>query len=104
MSGYHKSIINLLWDELEKLRDDISIFYITHDLDFAKERFGSKKIWIKSFDGKESWDFQEINFENNKELFQKMISETIEKMKRFISDKTHDNKRNTSCIKTKRKI
>lgn len=66
----HKSIINLLWDELEKLRDDISIFYITHDLDFAKERFGSKKIWIKSFDGKESWDFQEINFENNEEFNQ----------------------------------
>ena len=66
----HKSIINPLWDELEKLRDDISIFYITHDLDFAKERFYSKKIWIKSFDGKESWDFQEISFEDNEEFNQ----------------------------------
>lgn len=66
----HKSIINPLWDELEKLRDDISIFYITHDLDFAKERFGSKKIWIKSFDGKENWDFDEIDFDNNDEFNQ----------------------------------
>ena len=66
----HKSIINPLWDELEKLRDDISIFYITHDLDFAKERFGSKKLWIKSFDGKENWDFDEIDFDNNDEFNQ----------------------------------
>jgi ABC-type dipeptide/oligopeptide/nickel transport system ATPase component len=66
----HKSIINPLWDELEKLRDDISIFYITHDLDFAKERFGSKKIWIKSFDGKKNWDFDEIDFDNNDEFNQ----------------------------------
>lgn len=66
----HKSILNPLWDELEKLRDDISIFYITHDLDFAKERFGSKRVWIKSFDGKETWDFDEIDFDNNEEFNQ----------------------------------
>lgn len=66
----HKSIINTLWDELEKLRNDISIIYITHDLDFAKERFGSKKIWVKSYDGKENWDFQEIDFEDNAEFNQ----------------------------------
>jgi len=66
----HKSIINVLWDELESLRVDISFFYITHDLDFAKERFGSKKIWVKSFDGQNVWEYQEIDFENDENFNQ----------------------------------
>jgi len=66
----HKSIINPLWDELENLRSDVDIFYITHDLDFAKERFGSKKIWVKSFDGVENWEWEEIDFENDEEFNQ----------------------------------
>lgn len=60
----HKSIINILWDELEKLRDDISIFYITHDLEFAKERLSSKKIWIKEYGGDLNWNWEEINFDD----------------------------------------
>ncbi|MFK5938155.1 MAG: AAA family ATPase [Sulfurimonas sp.] len=66
----HKSIVNHLWDELENLRSDVDIFYITHDLDFAKERFGSKKIWVKSFDGAESWEWEEIDFANDEEFNQ----------------------------------
>lgn len=66
----HKSIINTLWDELEKLRDDISIFYITHDLDFTRERLGSTKVWIKSYDGNTNWDFDVIDFENAEDFNQ----------------------------------
>ncbi len=66
----HKSIVNILWDELERLRDDIGIVYITHDLDFTRERFGSKKIWVKSFDGKQNWDFEEIDFDDEEKYHQ----------------------------------
>ncbi len=66
----HKSILNLLWDELESIRDDISILYITHDLEFAKERYGSKTIWVKSYDGQTNWDWEEFDYEDSEKFNQ----------------------------------
>lgn len=38
----HRSIINRLWDELENVRRDCALVFITHDLEFAASRVGQK--------------------------------------------------------------
>lgn len=40
----HRSIINRLWDELENVRRDCSLVFITHDLEFAASRVGQKYV------------------------------------------------------------
>lgn len=45
----HKTIMNKLWDKLEKERQDCLFIYLTHDLEFASSRVSSNKSWIKSF-------------------------------------------------------
>jgi hypothetical protein len=44
---------------IEEARPDCSFVYITHDLDFAATRTGSRKIWLKEFDGNE-WAWEEV--------------------------------------------
>ncbi|WP_333600818.1 AAA family ATPase [Flavobacterium sp.] len=39
----HKTILNKLWDILEKERQDCIFIYLTHDLDFATTRTSAKK-------------------------------------------------------------
>lgn len=56
----HQAIQSLLWDEIEAARPDCLFVYITHDLTFAASRTTAKKIWVRSFDGKNKWDWQEI--------------------------------------------
>jgi ABC-type cobalamin/Fe3+-siderophores transport system ATPase subunit len=55
----HRSIMNLLWTELEKERQDCFFIYITHDTQFAANHKQAKKIWVKSYDGT-YWDWEEI--------------------------------------------
>ncbi|WP_115561959.1 AAA family ATPase [Xanthomonas arboricola] len=40
----HRSIINRLWDELENVRRDCALVFITHDLEFAASRVGKKYV------------------------------------------------------------
>ena len=56
----HRSIMNRLWTEIEKERQDCFFIYITHDTQFAANHKQAKKIWVKNFDGK-NWDLEEIN-------------------------------------------
>jgi ABC-type cobalamin/Fe3+-siderophores transport system ATPase subunit len=56
----HRSIMNRLWTELEKERPDCFFIYITHDTQFAANHKQAKKIWVKSYDGK-NWKLEEIN-------------------------------------------
>ena len=56
----HRSIMNRLWTEIEKERQDCFFIYITHDTQFAANHKQAKKIWVKSYDGK-NWDLEEIN-------------------------------------------
>lgn len=60
----HKSVQTPLWAEIEKLRPDCLFVYLTHDVDFAAAKEGSKRIWIKSFDGK-VWDWEELQEDDN---------------------------------------
>jgi ABC-type cobalamin/Fe3+-siderophores transport system ATPase subunit len=56
----HRSIMNRLWTEIEKERQDCFFIYITHDTQFAANHKQAKKIWVKNFDGI-NWDLEEIN-------------------------------------------
>lgn len=54
----HKALMNELWTEIEKHRSDCQFIYLTHDLEFASSRVGSKILWIKEFNGtKWNWDY-----------------------------------------------
>lgn len=57
----HKSILNNLWNLLEKNRKDCLFIYITHNLDFAVSRINSQLIWVKSYFGNEKWEFELID-------------------------------------------
>lgn len=57
----HKSIISLFWDKIEEYCKEITIVYITHDLDFAASRKESTKVWVKSYDGKDNWELEILN-------------------------------------------
>ena len=59
----HRSIMNRLWIELEKVRKDCLFIYITHDLQFAAAHSNVPKYWIKEFDGVH-WKFEELKTED----------------------------------------
>jgi energy-coupling factor transporter ATP-binding protein EcfA2 len=56
----HKTIVNKLWDRLERERSDCKFIYLTHDLDFAVTR-NAKKCWIRRFDYPNRWDILPIH-------------------------------------------
>lgn len=56
----HKSIMTLLWESIEKERQDCLFVYITHDTQFAANHANSEKKWIKSYDG-EKWIIENID-------------------------------------------
>lgn len=60
----HKSVQTSLWAEIERLRPDCLFVYLTHDVDFAAAKEGSKRIWLKSFDG-HVWDWEELQEDRN---------------------------------------
>ena len=55
----HKTIVNKLWDRLERERSDCKFIYLTHDLDFAVTR-NAQKCWIRRFDYPNKWDIMPI--------------------------------------------
>ena len=52
--------MNRLWTALENERKDCLFVYITHDTQFAAAHKQAKKIWVKSFHGNETWEWEEI--------------------------------------------
>ena len=60
----HKSITKKLWDKIEQARPDCTFVYLTHDIDFAVSRQNSIKIWMKSYDGNEVWDYEVLSDES----------------------------------------
>lgn len=55
----HKSLMSKLWSKIEEAQPNCLFIYITHDIDFAASRVGSRKIWIKSHDGSR-WIWDEV--------------------------------------------
>jgi len=60
----HKAVQARLWDSIENQRPDCLFVYLTHDLDFAATRVGSKKICLKDYDGG-TWDWFEVPAESD---------------------------------------
>lgn len=56
----HRTVIDKLWNRLEKERGDCIFIYMTHDLQFATSRIGVKS-WIKSYEYPSTWDIQVID-------------------------------------------
>lgn len=54
------ALCNLLWDKLEKEREDCTFVYLTHNVDFAVSRINADILWNKSFTVPDSWEIQEI--------------------------------------------
>ena len=54
----HKSLIKSLFDFIEIERPDCAFVYLTHDIDFAFTRYNATKIWAKSYEGKNVWDYE----------------------------------------------
>jgi hypothetical protein len=54
----HKSKIKLLFDLIEKERPDCAFIYLTHDIDFAFSRQSAIKVWTKSYEGNNVWDYE----------------------------------------------
>ena len=59
----HPSIMHNLWRALEIEKPDTLFIYITHDMDFVMSHFQSLKVWVKSYDGVNNWEYKII--ENN---------------------------------------
>lgn len=57
----HQAIQARLWDQIEDARPDCVFVYITHDLSFAASRTTAKKFWIRDYDGKQGWNWQEVS-------------------------------------------
>ena len=55
----HRSLMDKLWNTVEKECPGKSLVYITHDLDFAASRSDAAKIWIQSFDG-QAWTWVDV--------------------------------------------
>ncbi|MGF7141566.1 DUF4435 domain-containing protein [Roseimarinus sediminis] len=54
----HKSLVKTLFDLIENERHDCSFIYLTHDIDFAFSRQNASKIWTKSYEGNNLWDYE----------------------------------------------
>lgn len=59
----HPSLMHSLWNALELENPNTLFIYITHDMDFVMSHFQSLKIWVKSYDGANNWEYKII--ENN---------------------------------------
>ncbi|MFD3003855.1 DUF4435 domain-containing protein [Pontibacter toksunensis] len=61
----HKSLVDKLWNKVEELSQSKLLVYITHDLDFASSRKDALKFWIKSYNGNNLWEWDEVPRDEN---------------------------------------
>jgi ABC-type dipeptide/oligopeptide/nickel transport system ATPase subunit len=54
----HKSLVKSLFDLIENERNDCVFVYLTHDIDFAFSRQNARKVWAKSYEGSNVWDYE----------------------------------------------
>jgi hypothetical protein len=53
-------LVDKLWNKVEELSQSKLLIYITHDLDFASSRKDAYKLWIKSYNGSNLWEWDEV--------------------------------------------
>lgn len=71
----HKSLVNKLFNLIENVREDCCFIYLTHDIDFAITRQNAKKIWMKSYEGNDTWDYEIL--ENNEAIPESLYLEVL---------------------------
>ena len=76
----HRTVVDKLWNRLEKERHDCTFIYMTHDLQFATSRVGVKS-WIKSYEYPSRWNIQII--ENN-EIPEQLLMELLGSCKQIL--------------------
>lgn len=54
----HRSLVKSLFDLIEIERPDCVFIYLTHDIDFAFTRQNANKIWAKTYEGSNVWDYE----------------------------------------------
>lgn len=57
---FNTALLNELFTQLEREREDIVFIYCTHNVDFIELRTNVKLIYLENYDGK-NWDIKEIN-------------------------------------------
>jgi ABC-type cobalamin/Fe3+-siderophores transport system ATPase subunit len=90
----HKSISTRLWDLVENERPDCTFIYLTHDIEFASSRASSLKIWTKSYEGNDVWDYEVLT--NDLPMPEQMFLEIIGSRKPILfieGDKTSIDKK-----------
>ena len=76
----HRTVVDKLWNRLEKERNDCTFIYMTHDLQFATSRVGLKS-WIRSYEYPATWDIQIID-EN--EIPEQLLMELLGSCKQIL--------------------
>ena len=76
----HRTVVDKLWNRLEKERHDCTFIYMTHDLQFATSRVGVK-CWIKSYVHPSKWDIQVID---NNEIPEQLLMELLGSCKQIL--------------------
>ncbi|MCR5850187.1 MAG: AAA family ATPase [Bacteroidaceae bacterium] len=76
----HRTVVDKLWNRLEKERDDCTFIYMTHDLQFATSRVGVKS-WIRSYEYPATWDIRIID-EN--EIPEQLLMELLGSCKQIL--------------------
>ena len=71
----HKSLVNNMFNLIENAREDCYFIYLTHDIDFAITRQNAKKIWMKSYEGNDTWDYEIL--ENNEAIPESLYLEVL---------------------------
>ncbi len=54
----HPSLVNNLFNLIESARPDCNFIYLTHNIDFAVTRLNARKIWMKSYNAGDVWDYE----------------------------------------------
>lgn len=77
----HRSILRKLWDILELRRKDCIFIYLTHDIGFAISRNTAKKVWIRSYQPTENWQFEAVKYD---ELPEELLLELLGSQKKIL--------------------
>ncbi|EJF35660.1 AAA domain protein [Capnocytophaga sp. oral taxon 335 str. F0486] len=71
----HKSLVNNMFNLIENAREDCYFIYLTHDINFAITRQNAKKIWMKSYEGNDTWDYEIL--EDNEAIPESLYLEVL---------------------------
>lgn len=78
----HKSLVDKLWNRIESQIQNKLLIYITHNLEFASSRTDAMKIWVKEYNGSNSWIWEEIP--NDEAIPESLVLEIIGSRKNIV--------------------